>query len=688
MGRQFFLLMSTALVLPVLPTTVAAQDGSLGLGTIVLSSALRTDRALIDTPVSVSTIDAEELALTQATSFEELIGDAAGISIGGGPRVFSQEINIRGFQDEQVVLRFDGARFSYNQAHRGRFFIDPALVQRVEVVRGGGSTLFGSGAIGGVVSVETKDPSDLLLPGQTVGARISTGVSTNGETYNGNVAVYGDWGQFDALAFLGGQTITTDLESGNGSDIRDSQLDQLNGLIKFGFEPTDEHRLEFSYSFYDDDGTTPTDSTDVATNRNAGIRKSTVETARLGWDYNPVGNDLIDLSVLAYTSTVDLEEQRNRDGRFDTSDYKTVGFEVVNRSEFERFTLVYGFEYLRDEQDGTRNGAVRTQFPNSEAETTSVFAEATFALNDRFDLIAGARFDAYDRDVDDPTLPDASDEFFSPRVGFSYRPNDNWQVYGNVARAFRAPTLTELYNDGVHFATGPFAPFPLPPGTTFTGVNNFVPTPGLRPEKATNIDLGVRFENTDVFGPGDSLSVSGNVYYADVEDFIDLNVLLVDFATLQPVGPGAFLVNGTSTHRNIDATLYGFEAEVDYDAGSWFAKGAVTAPQGEGAGGQRLGTIPQTRFNTTFGFRPNADWTYGFRTTWAFERNQPPTGVIPADSYQLVDLFAVWAPQQGPLQNTVVRFGIDNAFDQEYNIYPNDLPQPGRSFKVSASHRF
>ncbi|MEL7280091.1 MAG: TonB-dependent hemoglobin/transferrin/lactoferrin family receptor [Pseudomonadota bacterium] len=688
MTRQHFLLITTTAVSATLAQTIWAQDAPVQLPTIVLDSALRDERDLLDTPVTASVIQGDALDAQQANTFEELLGDIPGLTIEGGPRPFSQEPNIRGFQDEQVVLRFDGGRFNFNQAHRGRFFLDPDILQRVEIVRGGGSTLYGSGAIGGVISFETKDAEDLLLPGRTVGARVAAGFADNGEIYNGNVTVFGDWGALDAVAYFSGRSISSDIDDGNGVPIRNSKVDVFNGIVKLGFEPTDEHRFEFSYSQFEDEGTTPSNSNAPSTFMTDVERDARIQMARLSWDYDPAGNDLVNLSVLAYANFLQIDEPRPFDNRIDQSNYDTFGFEVVNRSEFGSMTpvtLVYGLEYLLDEQDGSRNGAPKPQFPNAEAETFSAFAEATISLTDTFDLIAGARYDVYDRNVDDPTLPDASDEFFSPRLGFSFRPTDNWQVYGNVARAFRAPTLTELYNSDVHFVAGP--PFPIGPGTTFTGVNVFLPTPNLREEKSTQVELGLRFENTDVFAAGDTLSVSGNVYYADVEDFIDTVVTFIDFRTARP-GPGGLLVDGTTEQRNVDAVLYGFEAELDYDAGSWFASAGFTAPQAEAVGGQPLGSIPQTRVTSTFGLRPNADWTLGLRTTFAFDRSDVPVGSAVGEAYQLFDLFAVWQPQSGPLDNAVVRFGVENIGDERYVIFPNGLPQPGRTFKISAAYTF
>ncbi|MEL7256723.1 MAG: TonB-dependent hemoglobin/transferrin/lactoferrin family receptor [Pseudomonadota bacterium] len=680
--RRSAIFVTTALV----ANAASSQEAPVELPTLFLDSALRDERALQDTPVAASVRQGEALERQQADTFEELIGDIPGVSIEGGPRAIAQEPNIRGFQDEQIVLRFDGARFNFNQAHRGRFFVDPDIVERVEVVRGGGSTLFGSGAIGGVISVDTKDAQDLLGPGQTVGARLRTGVSTNGLVFSNSATVYADWGQIDALAFLGSRNFSEDLESGDGVDIRNSRLDVLNGLVKFGYEPTNEHRLEFAFSQYDDDGTTPANSSSASTADDVD-RDARVQTVRLSWDYAPEGSNLIDLSAILYANFLKITEDRFSDGRADQSNYDTIGFELVNRSRFGELMpvdMVYGFEVLRDTQDGLRDGAPRAQFPDAEATTIGVFAEATIAVSDQLDVIAGVRYDNYERDVDNPAFADAEDDFFSPRVGFSYRPNQSWQIFGNVARAFRAPTLTELYNDGVHFSS---PGFPLGPGQFFSGVNNFVPNPNLREERSTQIEFGARFEETGVWQAGDSLSFSANAYYADVEDFIDQVVTFIDFTTGTP-GPGGVVFNGTTTTRNIDAEIWGFEAELDYDAGSWFASAALSLPRGSAAGGEELGSIPQDRLVTTVGLRPNSAWTYGARLTLAGEQNDVPDGATPGEAYQLLDVFATWVPQEGPLEDVVFHIGVDNLFDENYQIFPNGLSQPGRTFKISTAITF
>jgi len=654
---------------------------------VIIESAARDARAILDTPVAASVIGREALDRRQATTFEELIGDAPGVTIEGGPRGIAQEPNIRGFQDEQIVLRFDGGRFNFNQAHRGRFFVDPEIVERVEIVRGGGSTLFGSGALGGVIDVRTRDAADLLAPGERFGARLRAGYASNGDIGQVGATAFGNAGAVDGLVFLGWRPQGSDLEDGGGTVIRSSQIDVVNGLVKLGAEPTPASRFELGASFYRDDGTTPPNANAAASADTDVDRDAEVTTLRVGWDYAPAGSDHIDLSVLGYFNGLDIEEDRNADGRADVTRYDTLGVEAVNRSRFTLgapVTVVYGVEALRDRQEGRRDGAARAQFPDAEATTLAGFAEATIIVTDTLEITPGLRLDHYQRDPDSEALPDVDDVFFSPRIGVSFRPAPAWQIFGNVARAFRAPSLTELYNDGVHFAT---PGFPLGPGTTFTGVNSFVPNPDLDPEESTQIEIGARFGDGDVLQAGDALSVSVNAYYADVRNFIDQRVTFIDFATAQP-GPGGLFVGGTTSSSNVDATLWGAELEADYDARAWFAGLSLSIPRGEGEDGAPLGAIPQDRLTATLGWRPAPDVEIGGRATLAAEQDDVPEGAEAAGAYATLDLFASWRPTGGPLAGAEFRAGVDNVTDVNYRIHPNGLNQPGRSFKLSAAIRF
>lgn len=193
---------------------------------------------------------------------------------------------------------------------------------------------------------------------------------------------------------------------------------------------------------------------------------------------------------------------------------------------------------------------------------------------------------------------------------------------------------------------------------------------------------------TGVFTPGDRLDLSGNIYYAQVDDFIDTVVTFIDFDTFDPISN---TVSGTTTSRNIDARLYGLEASADYDARSWLGRVSLTVPRGEGRNGAgELGSIPQDRLSLTGGIRPRRGLEIGARATVLrdMDASDLPDGAEPVDGAQIVDVFANWQPQRGPLDGTVISAGIDNLFDETYRVHPNGLNNPGLTAKLSVSKSF
>lgn len=657
-----------------------AQD-PIPLGDVVIENQARDQRLLLDTPTAATVLDAEDIERRGADSFEELLGDVPNVLIEGGPRAAAQEPNIRGFADEQIVLRVDGGRMNFNQAHRGRFFIDPDILQRVEVVRGGGSTLQGSGALGGVISLETKSAFDLLDEGETHGARLRTSIDSNGLSLGNTVTVYSATGDFDVLGFAAYRDMRDDMDDGDGNDIRASEMDVVNGLAKVGWNLNADHRIEGVFSAYVDDGITPSALDDVANAGNIVDRDASVLTGRLKWDFNP-GDGIWDLSVLGYGNFLTVEEERVADGRLDTTDFDTYGFEAVNRSHVDLglpVDIVVGAEVLRDEQSGTRDGAARLQFPDASVTSYATFAEATVEVTDTLTITPGIRLERFELRA--AGQPDRNELEILPRVAASWRPVAGVQIYGNYGRNFRTPSLTELFADDVHFAVNGFA---LGPGQFFTGVNQFVPNPDLKEETSNQFELGARFSRSDVLQEGDAVSISGSGYYADVKDFIALDVTFIDFATARfdPVS-GQVLVDGTTTSRNIDAKLWGGELEARYDTDMWWLSLSGSAARGKEKGGATLGSLPQDRLSLTAAVRPLTGLELGGRATIAAARN---SGGVNSPAYEEFDLFASYAPEDGVFDGFKLSVGVDNILDEQFNIHPNALPQPGRNFKAALSY--
>lgn len=671
---------------------VAAQTAAQETETdeIIVTAPARGPRTLQETPAAVGVVERDDIDRREPQTFEALLGDEPGVSIPGGPRGVAQEPNIRGFQDEQVVIRIDGVRQNFNLTHRGRFFVDPDVVQRVEVLRGGASALYGSGALGGVVSLETRDASDLLEPGRSIGGRLRAAYASNGGEIFGSGALFGQIGDVDALGFIGWREMTEDLEDGEGDEIRASELDVRNGLVNLGFEPSDALRIELGGIYYEDEGLVPPNANAAASATNEVDRDIVTASGRLGLAFSPEESDLIDVQGSVYITDVELEEDRLADGRFDTTDFQTIGLDLANTSKIVvglPVTLTYGVEAYQDSQEGTRNGEDRLQFPDADLTFLAGFVQAEVAVTDRVTVTPGVRFDHYSLepegvDADGDTLDDRNEGQLSPRLAVSFEATDQLTLWASASQSFRAPSLTELYNDGVHFATpgGPLGP-PGSGAPTFTGVNNFVPTPDLEPEKANQFDIGARFRVRDFGGTGATLRVSGNAYYADVEDFIDSVVLFIDDGTtvFDPAS-GQLFVSGTTTNRNVDAQLWGFEGEIDVDAQRWFTGLGLTIPRGEGDDGEVLDSIPQDRLTFTGGFRPAPEVEVGLRGTFRDGRD----AVQSTSGSSVFDAYVSYEPMEG------LRFqaGVDNIGDRAYRIHNNGLNQPGRTFKLSGSIQF
>ena len=678
----------------------AAQEGEAASGDtfrlpdIVIFGAARDERALLDTPNAASVVGEESIRRRQPSTYAEMLDDVPGLSIEGGPRGVSQEINIRGFQDEQVVLRLDGGRQNFNLAHRGRFFTDPMILKQVEVLRGGASTLFGSGALGGVVFTDTKDARDVIDPDKSVGGEVSLGYNSNGDEFKYGATGAVQQGAFDALIFLSGRDRGSDIEDGSGDDIVDSEIDSGNYLLKFGLEPAEGLRLETSYQRYEDAGVTPPNTNAQGTPTTSVNRDLMHEAFRTGVEWDPSGNALVNANALFFYNNTEVREDRIFDGRLDTTDFETVGFEITNVSEVDMgvpVSLSYGFEVFEDEQKGTRNGAPRAQTPDAQQQFHAAFVQADFTVAPALTLTAGLRYDVIDTDPEGG-FASRSDEEVSPKLALSWRPGERTQVFASASRSFRAASLTEMFPQGVHFIAGPGFPLGGPGAPFFTGVNEFLPSPDLAPETADQVEIGVRHRIDGLLRQGDRLDLSGNVYYAEVDDFIDTVVTFIDESTtaFNPL-TGRLEVSGSTTSRNIDARLYGLELSADYDAGSWFGRASLSVPRGEGRnGGDELGSIPQDRLVLTGGLRPAPGWELGARATFLRELDAGdlPDETQPVAGAEIFDIFANWQPQRGVWAGTVISAGVDNVLDETYRIHPNGLNNPGVTAKFSISRRF
>ena len=135
-------------------------------------AATGNPRDSFEAPMMVTVIDGTSPESLTSSSSADMLRRVPGVSIGGTGRTNGQDVSMRGYDRRGVLTLVDGIRQGTDTGHINSTFIDPALIKRIEVVRGPSALLYGSGALGGVISYETVDAADLLLPGQNMGYRV------------------------------------------------------------------------------------------------------------------------------------------------------------------------------------------------------------------------------------------------------------------------------------------------------------------------------------------------------------------------------------------------------------------------------------------------------------------------------------------------------------------------------------
>jgi hemoglobin/transferrin/lactoferrin receptor protein len=123
----------------------------------------RTPRALQDSPGTITIIDDEDIQNLFIRDIKDLIRYEPGVSVRNRPtRAGNSSINIRGIEGNRVLIQIDGVRVPDIYVNTSRDLVDFESLSKVEIICGPASTLYGSDAIGGVVSFITKDPEDYL----------------------------------------------------------------------------------------------------------------------------------------------------------------------------------------------------------------------------------------------------------------------------------------------------------------------------------------------------------------------------------------------------------------------------------------------------------------------------------------------------------------------------------------------
>ena len=535
MTRSRSLLVALAALAPPLaaqarPDTTASRD-TVYLTPIAVT-ATRSPKDVFLTPAPVDVLDRADIRTRAPNSVADLFRGLAGLDVNG---VGLNQVRpvIRGQRGQRILLLSDGQRL--NNSRRQQDFgevpalVDVAAVDRVEVVRGPASVLYGSDAIGGVVNVITRSPETTGLHGSG-GARYSA--ADDQERVYGNAAGrFGRWGvqvggavrgsrDYDAPAGSFGNITLADPTRVNDTGGSDWSVDAY-----LGYRVAEHHEVFARLDRYDADTAgfgyidpaayAPGDPTIRIT-----YPAQTFTKVGFGYRGSGLGSVLADrLEVLGYVQDnerkLDLDvfipipgppgagvdiDQRN------WTDLRTLGARVeAKKLATASLALTYGVDVFRDRSANTDSNVTRLvgmgpippeidtvpSVPNATYTSAGVFAQGDLALASRFSVILGARYQ-HVRAATEPTpgvttpTTTSTDQTVVGAASGIYRVSEAVSLIGTVGRAFRSPNLVERFFNGL-----------TPEGIAYQS-----PNPDLRAETSLNLDLGMRVRAGRVYAEG------------------------------------------------------------------------------------------------------------------------------------------------------------------------------------------
>lgn len=619
-------------------------------------------RSTFDAPMMVSVIDADTPEGQTSSSAADMLRKVPGITLSGTGRTNGQDVSMRGYDRRGVLMLVDGVRQGTDTGHLNSTFLDPALVKRIEVVRGPAALLYGSGALGGVISYETADASDLLFEGQNSGYRVFGTGATGDHSIGMGASAFGRTDDLDGVVSWSSRDRGDIRQSDGETAPNDENIS--NFLTKGTWRIDPAQSLSGSLRYYNNDAQEPKNPQTTDENAsNPMTNRSTIQRdAQLKYHLGPQDNDLLNADATAYWSEARINAQTQVDGG-EFRKQTTKGGKLENRSRlfndgFASHLLTYGGEYYRQEQ---HPGGNTTGFPQAKIDFSSGWLQDEITLRDMpVSLLAGTRYDNYSGSSDG--YDDVNADKWSSRGAISVTPTDWLMLFGSYAQAFRAPTMGEMYNDAKHFSIGSFY------------TNYWVPNPNLRPETNETQEYGFGLRFDDLMLANDGVEFKASYFDTNAKDYISTTV---DFA------------KATTMSYNVpNAKIWGWDMTAKYTSDLFSLDVAYNRTRGKDEDtGEWISSLnPDTVTSVLDIPVAQSGFSVGWVGTFAERSTHISSSYSAQPGYGVNDFYISYRGQQR-LRGLTTSLVFGNAFDKEY-WSPQGLPQDGRNGKIFVSYQW
>lgn len=603
-------------------------------------TASRVPIQKVDTPADISVITKEEIADQNYASASDALRAIPGVNVLGsgakGSSMGQDKILLNG--DERVLVLVDGRRMNLGSSgNSSADWLPPVnAIERIEVLKGGGSALYGTDAVGGVINVIMKKGSDI---GNHVTVKAAGG-SWNAEQYAISASGSNDSGLGLIVSATKERRGEYKFKNANGKSqmLKNSGYDDTGVIVKLDQKVGEDNRIGVNFEHINAEGGSPFGYSKWGTTDS---HKRISNNVALRYDWNESSDEKGYVQVYknyqhAHFRSPSVSNQSN----FTDS---TVGFEAQQNFKFsETDELTVGMEYYKTTVDNTALYTGERDINNK-----AIFAENRWEFAPSWQLNTGLRYDHHSKYGSEVT----------PKVALNKKFDENSNAYLSWGRVFNAPTTDDLFWHQVDSSEW---------GTFYTYGD-----PNLKPEKGYVWTFG---GNTKL---NEKTSLSASVFYSKITDAIDWDYTSVPNYTLavnvnKEKRRGLELSLNHDFDDNLSAYASYTYVQVKQDKGYGFAKDLTTKPNIYRAG---------LKYK-------NADWLFTLNANAVTGQSEKQ---FVDSSYFTLDLGAQYKINDNA-KLFINGYNLTNARYAEFGgLYKNGeakYPMAGRSFIIGAEYTF
>ncbi|TCO78464.1 TonB-dependent hemoglobin/transferrin/lactoferrin family receptor [Chromatocurvus halotolerans] len=718
------------------PDNAASDDRDPALETVTVVGT-RTERRLSEVEATISVYGREDIDRWLVRDIQDLIRFEPGVSVaGGGSRFGLEGFTIRGIGGNRVLTLVDGIRmpeeFSFGPfLSARRDFVDVDTISRVEIARGPSSTLYGSDALGGVVSVTTRAPNEYVSAEEPLYLDTKAGYSSEDNSVMGSLnAAYGTERVAGLITYTQRSAEETQTAGdiggfGSGRSKADPQaIDTRSFGAKLAVSPFEGHNLIFALDLLDADVDTTllSDFGEVARGIVTDARNAQDQRERsrysLSYRYDSASGLLNNAQVTVYRQTSEtqqltLDERTSpRLGaltreRLSTFEQQIDGlFAQASRSARAfgaEHTLTFGVDWYRTDNANLRDGGTVSavtgavvpefaplptrDFPPTEVENRALFLQDEMVfLEGRLRITPGLRYDDYSASTrpDDlyfngnpgvPAPEDFDDSDLTLKLGALYQFTPAIAGWARYSEGFRAPPYDDV---NVGFSN-------------FLGGYKTIAAPDLASESSTGYEVGLRFNNRW----GQAQLAAFTTRY---DNFIEANVIAPGFATSGGIDPADGLLTFQSVNRGaVDIEGIEFRGQLALGAlspalAAFSLEGAAAYASGESSENIPINTVDP--LSTVLGLRwapTQSAWSSELIWSWSADKDSSDIDGdrFATDSFHLLDLLV-----HADLSDRIsIDLGVFNLLDERYIRWadtagigednPMRFSRPGRNVSIN-----